>query len=258
MAIADRLPVTSSAQGLHALVQAVAADLVSAEMINGRVVIAMPVLTIGGTQVQVSVWMESADSLIVSDDGGAYHLIASACASETIFTRVAAREAQRHGAHFDGASMLFLRVAPDRLRGAIISMADLTRIVVNKTLEASFAERNNVAQEHFIARAEQAFGNWSVAVNATLIGFSNTEHQFDLVARRDNRLVAIDFFTASAQSISATFLKMSDLARLDDDVRRIAVTPDIATIGSKLALMHSVAHTRPVDISAPDLLRLAA
>lgn len=234
------------------------ARLVQATEVNGRVVIQMPVTTQFGGGISVTLWPEGGGTFMVSDDGMAYHEALTAAASERIFVRVARDACRRYGASFDGSSMLFIRVATDRLKGAIIAMASLVKEVVDETIERSYAAKSERDREDFVRRVENAFPRGAVKEHASVVGQSTTPHEFDAVVQTDRGTLAFDYFSKAAGSISAAYLKLSDIARLEDGPRPIGATPDPAALGTKLNLITSVARVIESRSRAETLLRLAA
>lgn len=111
-------------------------EMCSYDNLNGRYLVQMPVATALGALVSVSVWPEGGgDTYLVSDDGAAYQAVSTACAAEKTFSTVAAARCKKHGASFDGYSLMYIRVPKSHLKGAIIMMSNLTREVIDLTLE---------------------------------------------------------------------------------------------------------------------------
>lgn len=235
-------------------------ELCSAEVLNGRYLIQMPVLTSIGSLVSVSIWPEGGDSssFLVSDDGMALHEICTAMASERVFTRVAASKCRQAGAEFDGGSMLFMRVDRDRLKGAVVAMAALTRDVIDETIEKSFAEKVDKAREIFIGRASTAFLNFSRTENATIFGQSSMPYTVDLLIELDEKRLAFDFFSKSGNSVNAAYTKLSDIARSDDGPTPVGVTRRLSEIGPKLTLITSISRVIEAGADVSEYQRLAA
>ena len=233
--------------------------LCSSETLNGRYLVQMPVVTAYGSMISVSIWPEGGgETFIVSDDGLAYHEITTAMGSERTFSGVAKAKCDRYGAQFDGGSMLFLRVDKQRLRGAVIAMASLTKEVIDETLEKSFAARVSQAHEQFLRNVAAAFPRFRIRENAPVIGRSTASHDVDALVETDGRMLAFDVFSKAGNSINSAYTKLSDIARLDDGPRTIGVTQDLREIGPKLTLISSVAEVIEADADEETYWRLVA
>lgn len=251
---------TDNGQSLTAL-DRVVSRLCEVSETNGRTVIQMPVATHHGGGISVSVWPEPSGSFLVSDDGLAYHEVMVAAASERTFATVARQECERYGATFDGHSMFLMRIGPDRLKGAIVAMTTLVKEVIDVTLERSFAEKADRDEEEFVKRVSEAFSGQVITENAVVSGSSTATHRVDMLVSTERGFLAFDYFTKAPGSISAAYLKLSDIARLEDGpkpIRPIGVTSDLNLVGPKLALISSVAAVIPARASKEAFQRLAA
>lgn len=233
-------------------------DLCTSHLINGRQVIQMPVVTIYGSLINVSVWSEGGETFLVTDDGMAYHEVSTAAANERTFTSVAKAKCERYGAEFDGCSMLFLRVARDRLKGAIIAMASLTKEVIDETLERSFAVSVDRHTSAFVRRVGEAFKNYTRIEHAKIVGRSTTQHDVDILVELNGNSLAFDYFSKSGNAVNSAYVKLSDISRLDDGPMPIGVTPSLKAIGPKLTLISSVARVVQADATSEDYYKLAA
>ncbi|SIS58905.1 hypothetical protein SAMN05421772_101669 [Paracoccus saliphilus] len=233
-------------------------SMCSMDAINGRYLVQMPVMTCDGSLVSVSVWPEGNGVFVVSDAGAAYFHVANACASDAIFSRVAKEKCAEAGAQFDGASLLFIRIQQDRLKGAIISMASLIREVIDVTLERSFKHKHGHMQEELIRRACDAFPKAHRKEHATVIGNSTTEYEVDLLVDIGGRQLAFELFSKSGNAVNSAYTMLSDISRLEDGPAPIGVTPDRKAIGPKLTLITSVASVIELSASSEIYASLAA
>lgn len=234
-------------------------DLCSSETLNGRYLLQMPVVTAYGSAVSVSVWPEGGgDTFMVSDDGLAYHEITTAMGSERIFSRVAKSRCERYGAQFDGCSMLFIRVDKERLRGAVITMASLTKEVVDETIEKSFAAKVSFDRERFLRKVSSAFPASTIREHVSIIGQSTTSYEIDALVKTESQTLAFDYFSKGGNSVNSAYATLSDIARLEDGPMPIGVTDSFKAIGSKLALMSSVAKIIEIDADAEEYQHLVA
>lgn len=234
------------------------ARLVSSDVLNGRYRISMPVVTCTGSMVDVSVWPEPDGGFMVSDDGSAYFEITSGAFSERIFGSVARARCAVYGALFDGGTMLFIRVAADRLRGAIIAMASLIKEVVDETITRSIKAKAERERDLLYDRLDTAFLKSNVERGVEVVGASTAGYTVDAVVKTDHGPIVFDLFTKDPISVAAAFTKLSDIYRLEDGPRLAAVTRDPSAVGPKLQLVSSVASVIRVDAAIETFRRLAA
>jgi hypothetical protein len=233
-------------------------SLVSASFIQGRYRIDMPVLMPSGSAATVTVWPEGGgETFLVTDDGSAHFEVVSGAFNEKIFLRVAKDRCERYGAGLDGASMLFVRVSAERLRGAIVSMANLMKEVVDETVQLSIAQKARPIDQELWDKLERAFLGHSVERKAHFLGESTAMHVFSAAVRTEKGLVLFDTFSAQGNSINSVYVKMADMRRNEDPPRGIAVTTRMSEIGPKLNLLNSVAQVVEIGIGVDDLHRLA-
>ncbi len=234
-------------------------ELCTSETLNGRYLLQMPIATAFGSTISVSIWPEgSEETFMVSDDGLAYHEVTTAMGSERIFSRVAKAKSDRYGANFNGCSMLFIRVNKQRLKGAVIAMASLTKEVIDETIEKSFAEKASVDHERFLKKIASAFPHSNVYEHASVIGQSTTSYKVDALVETQGRMLAFDYFSKAGSSVNAAYATLSDIARLEDGPKPIGVTNNFREIGSKLILISSVAEIIEANADDQDYYKLAA
>jgi hypothetical protein len=233
--------------------------LCSAETLNGRYLVQMPVLTAFGSMVSVSIWPEGGgDTFMVTDDSLAHYEVTAATGNERIFSGVARSRCARYGASFDGCSMLFIRVEKQRLKGAVVAMASLIREVIDETLEKSFAATVDVAREAFVRRLAEAFPRSKRIEHAQVVGHSTTVYDIDVLVETEQRKLAFDYFSKSGNSVNSAYVALSDIARLDDGPVPVGVTPRLRDVGPKLTLISSVAQVIEADAGIETYARLAA
>ncbi len=232
-------------------------SLFSVDHIAGRHIIQMPVSTSSGSLISVTVWHDG-ELFMVTDDGMALHETLSAGANEQAFSRIAAERSRNFGAIFDGGTMLYIRVSKARLKGAIIAMANLVREVIDETIEHSFRGAIDRRRERFIKTATEFYQDFRVREHAKLIGFSTATHEFDLMVERDGCPLVFDYFSKAGNAVNSAYLKLSDMARLENGVKPVGVTPNPDAIGPKLTLITSVADVIHADADRSVYARLAA
>lgn len=234
------------------------ARLVSAEVLNGRYRISMPIVTCTGSMVDVSVWPEPDGAFIVSDAGSAHHEVTSGAFNERTFQSVARSQCAAYGAVFDYGTMLLMRVTAAQLRGSIIAMGSLIKEVVDETVLRSVKAKAESARDRLFERLDQAFNKANVTHDAEIIGASTAGYRVDALVRVGDEPVVFDLFTKDPNSISAAFTKLSDIYRRDDGPKLVAVTRDPENIGPKLQLISSVAPVIRIDAAIDRFRKIAA
>jgi hypothetical protein len=248
---------TDAAGRSHALETAIR-SLVSMSFAHGRFRVDMPVILPSGSAATVTVWPEGGgETFMVTDDGAALFEVTSGAFSEPIFGRVARDRCARYGAQFDGGTMLYLRVNADQLRGAIVTMANLMKEVVDETINRSLHHNMRPIDLELWDKLERAFAGCRVERRVQLLGESTASHEFSAVVTTNKGLIAFDTFSAQGNSINSVFVKMADIGRGDAPPKGFAVTKRVADIGPKLNLINSVAQVIEVGIETETLHRLA-
>lgn len=233
-------------------------SIVTTSLVLGRYRINMPLLMPSGSAATVTVWPEGqGETFMVTDDAASLFEIESGAFSEMIFSRVAKERSPKYGASFDGASMFYLRVSGDRLRGAIIAMANLMKEVVDETILRSINQKAKRIDLELWEKLENAFEGASVERRVHLLGESTAEHEFTALVKTERGSVVFDTFSPQGNSVNSVYVKMSDIGRSEHPPRGIAVTRRTAEIGPKLNLITSVAEVIEIGIEENDLRRLA-
>lgn len=244
--------------GRHPALDDAVRSLVTTSLILGRYRIDMPLLMPSGSMTTVTVWPEGqGETFMVTDDGAALFEIESGAFNERIFERVAKELCPKYGANFDKVAMFFLRVSADRLRGAIIAMANLMKEVVDETVQRSISQKAKQIDFELWDKLERTFSGIEVERRAHLMGESTADHEFSALLKTDRGPVVFDTFTAQGNSVNSVYVKMSDIGRSEHPPRGIAVTRRTAEIGPKLNLLTSVAQVVEIGIDEQDLRRLA-
>lgn len=232
-------------------------SLVSATFVAGRFRIDLPIVMPSGSSTSITVWPEPGDSFMVTDDAAAWFEVTSSGFSEALFSRVAKELSQRYGATFDGESMFYLRVGPNRLRGAIIAMANLVKEVVDETVLRSINQKARQIDLELWDKLDRAFPGHKLERKAHFMGESTALHEFTAMLTTENGAVLFDTFSAQGNSINSVYVKMADVQRGESPPKGVAVTKQMASIGPKLNLITSVAQVVEIDLGIGDLQKIA-
>lgn len=232
--------------------------LVVLDTLNGRYRISMPVVTCSGSRVDVSVWPEPGGYFTVSDDGACLIETTVSDQSDRVFRSVAMALSARYGASLEASSLCIRHVSADRLRGAIVSMANLIKEVVDETVERMAKAKGKALKDELFRQLDLAFPGKAIRHDAEVIGDSTASYEVAAIVNSSSGPVIFDVFTRDPISIAAEFTKLSDLSRLDVAPKLVAVTSEPENIGPKLQLIASVAPIIRVDAAIEQYRRLAA
>lgn len=233
--------------GADSHVRDAASRLVVVDNANGRFRISLPIVTCSGSRVDVSVWPEPGGYFTVSDDGAAYLDLASSELAERTFRGVAAVAAARYGAALEGSSLCIRHVTPDGLRGAIITMGNLVKEAVDETIEKIAKARGKALKDELFRRLDLAFPASEIRHDVQVTGDSTATYEVAAIVGSSNGPVIFDTFTKDPISVAAEFTKLSDLSRIDNGPRLVAVTHAPENVGPKLQLIASVASIIRLD-----------
>lgn len=233
-------------------------SLVSVDTLNGRYRVSLPIVMPSGGLVDVSIYREPGSTFMVSDDGTAFFEVAGYGVSKRSFTAVARERADRVGATFDGEALLFIRVGPEQLRAAIISIGNLSAEVASAVVERSVRSNAESARDQLFGRVEDAFRGKPITHDVEIYGASTATYQFDAMVELADHRVAFDLFTKEPVSIAATYTKLSDVSRAEGNPTLVGVTRNPDIVGPKLALISSVAKVIRLDAATETFQRAAA
>jgi hypothetical protein len=232
--------------------------MVSSTFVQGRFRVEMPVVMPSGSVATVTDWPEgNEETFMVTDDGASLSEIMSGAFSERTFASVAKEKCERYGATFDGGAMLYHRVSAGRLRGAIVTMANLMKEVVDETIHRSINQKARQIDLELWDKLERAFAGSQLERKAHLEDETTATHEFTAVLSTERGLVAFETFSDKGQSINSVYLKMADIGRSDAPPKGIAVTKRMADIGPKLNLITSVSQVVEIGIQPKELQRPA-
>ena len=249
---------SNQALGRSAALDEAVRSLVSMTFVHGRFRVEMPVVLATGSAVTVVVWPEgSSETFLVSDDGAALFEVMAGAFNEATFRRVAKEKCDQYGAHFDGGSMIYLRVSQGKLRGAIVAMGNLIKEVVDETIERSVSQKAREIDFELWDKLEHVFHGLPVSRRASLAGESTALHEFTAVVETEKGVIAFETFSAQGNSINSVYAKMSDIGRSDSAPKGVAVTRRFGAIGPKLNLVTSVSQVIEISIESSDLRKLA-
>lgn len=230
------------------VVRAAAAQLVSVSTVAGGVYVTVPLMYASGAYVVVRIERSSTD-YFVSDFGAGFEE-AQLMGGETIFKRVARSIAESSGVKFDSYSFFEVIASEEQLTGAIATIAGASQEAVNvtamKVSERTFRDDSDILHQ----RLNSIFQPRHVARDVHIVGASNTEWHVTSLVTFDNRKVAFEAVTTHPNSVVFAAAKFSDLARLDDAPKRVAVVSNKKNLGTYLGVLSH--NARVIERNAQD------
>jgi len=202
---------------MQALVDEVAKELVITGIDQGEGLVALPQTYPGGASVVVRVRGHN-DEFYVSDQGNGY-MEAEHLGGTTVFARLAPQIAQFHGVDYDGSCFFTTRVTREWLANAILFVGSASRKTVEQTAQKLGEEREHDLTEVFRSTVREFFGV-QAHFDYEMRGRSLKKWRFDAAIVRDKTPRLIELVSPSHVSINSAFVKFTDIARLDDPVRR--------------------------------------
>ncbi|WP_297781435.1 hypothetical protein [uncultured Roseovarius sp.] len=219
----------------HEVVRSAAAQLVACEAISGSQYVTTPLMYASGGYVVVRV-EQAGDEYLVSDFGTG-HEEAQFMGGEIIYKHVAKNIAETNGVQFDTFAFFVLRATVAQLPGAIATIANSSQEAVNITALKVSERKNRDDNAMLFEKLASAFGRNNIARDAHIIGASNTEWHISSLVTVDNRQVAFEAVSKHPNSIVHAAAKFSDIARIEDAPRRVAVVTDKKALGTYLGVL---------------------
>ena len=229
---------------MQALVDEVAKELVVTGVDQGEGLIALPQTYPGGASVVVRVRGHD-DEFYVSDQGNGY-MEAEHLGGTTVFARLAPQIAQFHGVEYDGSCFFTTRVTREWLANAVLFVGSASRKTVEQTAQKLGEERDHDLTDVFRATVREFFGT-QAQFDYEMRGRSQKMWRFDVAIMREMTPRLIELVSPSHVSINSTFVKFTDIARLDDPVRRTVML----TNPERTSQEHKVLLSEAADVVVP-------
>ncbi|WP_417245980.1 hypothetical protein [Celeribacter sp.] len=251
-------PIISLNEAAETALREAIGDLVQVDNLNRRYRVSLPIMMPSGGLLDISVYPEPGATFLVSDDGAAFFEVSGYGITRRSFSITARNKADRVGAEFDGNEFLFMRITLDHLKAAIIAIGNLSVEVAREVVEKHMRAKSSTAKETLIRKVGEAFPSAKVTEDVDLYGASTASYQFDALVEINGHRAAFDLFTKDPISIAATYTKLSDVSRAEDNPSLIGVTRNPNAIGPKLALISSVARVIKLDSTSEVFQKSAA
>lgn len=202
---------------MQALIDEIAKELVITGVDQGEGLIALPQTYPGGASVVVRVRGHD-DEFYISDQGNGY-MEAEHLGGTSVFARIAPQIAQFHGVDYDGSCFFTTRVTREWLANAVLFVGSASRKTVEQTAQKIGQERDHDLADVFRSTLREFFGT-QAHFDYEMRGRSLKKWRFDAALVRDGAPRLIELVSPSHVSINSAFVKFTDIARLDDPVRR--------------------------------------
>lgn len=235
-------------------IQAVVADLVSADHWPDGSFVRLPMVYPGGSLVTVKIDQLVGNRYRVSDAGFGFREIEEIGAQRS-FTRIANTIAEE-AALGRNARAFFIEVPADQLSRAISDVGMASWQVVERIYASRRDEDEQEIVEHLTERLENIFGSDAVEQEGTLTGASTTRWGMTAVVKKDERAVAFQVVSAYPNSIYRANAAFDDLSALDNPPGLVAVVHSKSDLGPRLTLL--ARNARIIEEGQPDLAFLRA
>ncbi|MEQ3625949.1 MAG: hypothetical protein ABNH26_08580 [Celeribacter sp.] len=110
-------------------------DLTGCHSTDQGWVVDMPLITLGGNAVRITV-LPAGDGFTVTDDGRALADAEGAGVCATDFRLAASAKAATYGVTIDEGALVFPMVRPDQVRGAVITLANAIKEILDKLADS--------------------------------------------------------------------------------------------------------------------------
>lgn len=241
----------------RATLDRIASELVRVRETKGGGLITTPVLFPSGAHVTVKVVL-SGSTCLITDDGAAY-AEADMMGALTIFRRAASVVADEAGISFNSFEIFEARARPENAVGLIAIIADAARRSVAITAERLAKRLEADMRVSIVDRLIDVFGVKNVVPEAPISGASTHSWQVDALVRTEDRELAVEVITPHPNSVSAGYVKLDDIRRLEHGPRTIAALSSKPAFRSdQLLILNRTAKLIDLKASSVDLRRLAA
>jgi hypothetical protein len=243
---------------LKTVAEAVARALVTTSVKGGSAFISTPLLYPSGSHVVVR--LDGAeDRWFVSDDGYG-HLEAEMMGGLLTFRRLARPLAARVGVKFDERCFFVLEVERDALPGAVITISNISKQVVERTGFAVEERRIAISRDVFEERLTAAFGAKSITHNVCFVGASGKEWGVDVGITSDGHVERLfEFVTPRHASVAVAVMKFTDIRAAVGAPKTAAVLSDRARTEAPLVSLLSRVAGAAIDAAdSPEIYRRAA
>ena len=224
-------------------------QLVATTHYAGGSVVTMPVIYPSGSSVTLEVAMHG-ERCFVTDMGNAFDE-AEMMGSGRYFRSEATRIAEVCQIKFDGRLMFVAEVPIDRVRGAMVivanASADAARAAANKQAE----RHEHDAKEELYERLSCIYRTKDVVKDAQAIGQSNHKWKISVLVRDTVKTWMFEPVSGYYITAVGTAAKFHDFAGLETPPERIAVIKSRSDLGDYYGLI-ATASTKVVQASEPD------
>jgi hypothetical protein len=223
-------------------------NLISAEHFVAGSLVTMPVLYPSGSSVVLEITFQQG-RYFVSDRGGGHHE-AELMGVSRGFAREAERIAEDAGIRFDGRDMFVAEVGLDVLPGAMEVVANSSQMAVAFCAMRASERTERDARDILYHRLKEVYSNREVVKDAEVLGSSSHKWKIAALVREGGTTSLFEPVTNHYTSVVGIAAKFHDLARLENQPRRIAVVRNITALGDFIGVI-SPAASSIIEFAAP-------
>lgn len=222
-------------------------SLVTAEHSPLGAMVCLPVRYPSGSSVVLQI-SETGDRCFVTDYGMGY-LESELIGAERTFERHAKTIAESCGINYDGRSFFVAEVQKDRLRGAMVVVADCSqRAASYAALKASERAEREIKDEVF-ERIGSVFGRNNIDRDIDVRGASSHPWPVSFRVKRDDQFSLFEAVTPYHSSVAAVVAKFHDIGRVEYPPPRIIVARSKRALGDYIGVLAPVSSAL-LEISA--------
>lgn len=192
-------------------------DLVRVKHSRDGAILVTPVLFPSGAHVTIRVRLDDSHCLI-TDDGAAY-AEADMMGASVIFKRVGRHVAEETRICFNSFEFFEAKASIETAAGMIAIVADAAKRAVQLTSERLARRSDENVKAIVLDRLRDVFGRDAVTPEAAISGASTHAWTVDALVKTGAGAIAVEAVSPSPVSVSAAYLKLDDIRRLDDAPR---------------------------------------
>jgi hypothetical protein len=237
------------------VVDGVARTLADVRHVHDASFISLPVMDPSGSLAIIRIEPHHDGRFLVSDMGLGFEE-ADIMGAGRLFTHSASGVAVRAGVHFDRHTFS-IGVRKEQLVDAVSVIAACSQEAVQAATFRLDEKKRADTADRLCERLYRLFTPANVERGATVTGASNTPWTVTALVRADKHKAIYEPVSEHANSVASALAKFVDLNQLEHPPARIAVVRKKEALGTKLALISTVANVVEEDVSDQVLERLA-
>jgi hypothetical protein len=216
-------------------IERIAGELVRVKPSRGGAILTTPVLFPSGAHVTVHIRLEG-ERCFISDDGAAF-AEADMMGASDIFRRAANHVAEESRIRFNSFEFFEADANLATAAGMIAIVADAAKRAVHITAERLAKRSHESLKAIVVDRLRDVFGEGAVTSEASVSGASTHEWTVDALVRSPAGLMAVEAVSSSYVSVSAAYMKLDDIRRLENAPKTVAALKRMDDFGTDQILI---------------------